>query len=151
MHLTGTHTLNASVEQIWNMLMDAEVLARVTPGVSKLEQTDTDQCKAIAQVKMGPVSGSFEGELEVAEKSPPESFILKVKQNSRIGNVAADVKIHLKALDPNTTEMSFEGNAKLSGLLARTGQRVLSGVASTLSKQFFKSLEEEIDSTSPQS
>ncbi len=147
MHLTGKHTFNATTEKIWNMLMDAEVLARVTPGVSKLEETGTDQFKAIAQVRMGPVSGSFEGALEVAEKSEPESFMLKVKQNSRIGNVTADVKIHLKAIDDSTTELSFEGDAKLSGLLARTGQRVLSGVASTLSKQFFKSLEEEIEST----
>jgi len=151
MHLTGTHTFNASVEQIWDLLMDAEVLARVTPGVSKLEQTGPDQYKAIAQVKMGPVSGSFEGELEVVEKSQPESFTLKIKQNSRIGNVAADVKIDLKPINPDATEMTFEGDAKLSGLLARTGQRVLSGVATTLSKQFFKSLEDEIGSAAPQS
>lgn len=145
MHLTGKHTFKASNDTLWNMLMDTDVLTRVTPGISKLEEIEKDRYKAIADVKMGPVSGSFQGEMEVADKSKPESFVLKVKQNSRIGNVAADVAIHLQPVSSDETVMSFDGDAKLSGLLARTGQRVLSGVANTLTKQFFKSLEEEIE------
>lgn len=144
MQLTGTHTFNASADTIWNKLMDAAVLTRITPGISKLEETGPGRYKAIAEVKMGPVSGSFSGEMEVAEKTEPEVFTLRVKQNSRIGNVAADVKIRLRAVSDSETELTFEGDARLSGLLARTGNRVLSGVANTLSRQFFKALEEEI-------
>jgi carbon monoxide dehydrogenase subunit G len=146
MHLTGKHSFQASNDTLWNLLMDADVLARITPGVSKLEHITGDQYKATAYVKMGPVSGSFSGKMEVAEKSEPESFVLKVKQNSRIGNVSADVKIHLKPVSNNETEMAFEGDARLSGLLARTGNRVLSGVANTLTKQFFNALVKEVAS-----
>jgi len=147
MHLTGKHTFKASVDTLWNMLMDPDVLVRVTPGISKLERTDPDKYKAIAEVKMGPVSGSFAGKMEVADKTEPEAFTLKVKQESRIGNVSADVKIMLRQLAEHETEMAFEGNAKLSGLLARTGNRVLSGVANTLTRQFFQSLEEEVEAS----
>ena len=147
MHLTGTHIFNAPIDTLWNKLMDNEVLARITPGVSKLEKIEEDKYKAIAEVKMGPVSGSFSGELEVTEKNEPEAFTLKVKQNSRIGNVAADVVINLRKISESETEMAFDGKARLSGLLARTGNRVLSGVANTLSKQFFKALEEEIEAS----
>lgn len=146
MHLTGKHHFRASAKSIWDMLMDADTLARVTPGISRLEQTGSDQYKAIAEVKMGPVSGSFSGEVEVLDKSEPSVFTLRVKQNSRIGNVSADVKIFLTSVSEEETELSFDGEAKLSGLLARTGQRVLSGVANTLTRQFFSALEEEIDS-----
>lgn len=124
--------------------MNADQLAKITPGVSKLEEIETDKYKAISNVKIGPVKGSFSGDLEVADKAENESFLLKVKQNSKIGNVAADVSIRLTAVDEQTTEMEFDGKAKLSGLLARTGQRVLSGVANTLTKQFFEALEQEI-------
>ena len=126
--------------------MDANQLAKITPGVSRLEEVETDKYKAISNVKIGPVKGSFSGNLEVADKAENESFLLKVKQNSKIGNVAADVSIKLTAIDEQTTEMEFDGKAKLSGLLARTGQRVLSGVANTLTKQFFEALEQEIES-----
>ena len=145
MQLTGTHKFNASATKIWSKLMDTDTLARITPGVSKLEEIGTDQYKAIAEVKMGPVSGTFSGNLNVLEKQEPQSFILNIKQNSKIGNVAADVKIELKPVSGQETELYFDGKANLSGLLARTGQRVMSGVASTLSKQFFKALEEELE------
>ncbi|MCB9288219.1 MAG: carbon monoxide dehydrogenase [Lewinellaceae bacterium] len=144
MHLKGTHKFHASANDLWSKLMDTGTLARITPGVSKLEEIGKDQYKAIAEVKMGPVSGSFSGNLNVQDKQEPRSFVLNIKQNSKIGNVAADVKIELQPVSDNETELSFDGKANLSGLLARTGQRVMSGVANTLSKQFFRALEEEL-------
>lgn len=144
MHLKGAHNFNAPIDQVWNMLMDKDILAKITPGVSRLELISEDVYKAIAEVKMGPVNGSFSGDLMVADKNPPEVFILKIKQNSKIGNVAADVQIQLVAPSAEETKLTFNGKARLSGLLARTGQRVLSGVANALSKQFFRALEEEL-------
>jgi len=65
--------------------------------------------------------------------------------------VSADVKIHLSQRSENETELSFDGKANLSGLLARTGNRVLSGVANTLTKQFFKELENELNNSTAKS
>jgi carbon monoxide dehydrogenase subunit G len=144
MHLTGNKILNASTEKIWNILMDADMLAKITPAVSRLEPLGNDTYKAIADVKIGPVKGSFSGNLSVLDKIDHESFMLRVNQNSKIGNVAADVKIYLKAISDTQTEMSFAGDAKMSGLLAATGQRVVSGVANMLTEQFFEALEKEL-------
>lgn len=145
MNLQGSHTIKAKVDTIWGMLLNPDILARITPGISRLEKTGEDQYRAIAEIKMGPVDGTFTGDLEVAEKNPPESFILRIKQTSRIGNVKADVKMQLKPLNENETEVSFDGKANLSGLLARTGQRVIGGVANALSRQFFEALQKEVE------
>lgn len=144
MHLKGTHTLPASQQELWNNLMDPEFLARVTPGVTRLERTGEDAYEAIVDMKMGPVKGSFSGDLAIKNKSEPNAFVLEVSQKSKIGNVAATINLQLEAISPDTTKMTFDGKAKLSGVLARMGQRVLSGVASTLTKQFFAALEEEL-------
>lgn len=144
MQLKGKHTFNASPQQLWQLLMDPTVLARITPGISKLEPKGENQFDAIADVRIGPVKGSFKGDLEVAEKKEPSHFLLKVKQNSKIGNVSAEVAIDLETESEQQTALIFDGEAKFSGLLARTGQRVMSGVASTLTKQFFSALEEEL-------
>lgn len=150
MQIKGSHQFDAPAHQIFNMLMDADILARITPGVTELEETGPDTYKAIAHVKMGPVSGSFSGDLKVADKREPEHFALKIQQSSKIGNVAADVGIDLDEATPGRTKLTFDGKARLSGLLARTGQRVLSGVANTLSKQFFKALEKELENPAHQ-
>nr|WP_293845535.1 carbon monoxide dehydrogenase subunit G [uncultured Arsenicibacter sp.] len=144
MDLSGSHTLPASATHIWDMLMNPDTLAKVTPGISRLELESEGVYKAIAEVKIGPVNGKFEGRAEVADPVAPESFTLKVVQNSKIGNVAADIRMHLKPVSDSETELSFDGKADMSGLLARTGNRVMSGVANTLTKQFFSNFEKEL-------
>lgn len=144
MHLEGTHQVAASAQQVWDLLMNPDVLAKITPGISTLEATGPDTYKAISDVKVGPVRGSFKGKVQVVDKKAPESFVLKMKQNSKIGNVSAEGSITLQQQNPAQTEILFAGDAKLSGTLARTGQRVMSGVAKSLTEQFFKALEDEI-------
>lgn len=144
MHLEGTHQVGASAQQIWDLLMNPDVLAKITPGISTLEPTGPDTYKAVSDVKVGPVRGSFKGKVEVVDKLPPQSFVLKMKQNSKIGNVAAEGSISLQPISGTQTEIVFAGDAKLSGTLARTGQRVMSGVAKSLTEQFFKALEAEV-------
>jgi carbon monoxide dehydrogenase subunit G len=93
---------------------------------------------------MGPVSGSFSGGLTLEDIREGEGYTLHVQQNSKIGNANATVRIDLKSTDEGHTELAFDGGARLSGLLARTGNRVMSGVAHSLTKQFFENFEEEI-------
>jgi uncharacterized protein len=144
MDLTGSHILQAPVQKIWDLILNPDFLAKVTPGISRLEQESGDFYKAIADIKIGPVHGKFEGTAEITDKIEHEGFVLKVTQNSKIGNVEADVKMLMKPTENNETELSFEGVANMSGLLARTGNRVMSGVANTLTKQFFSNFEKEL-------
>jgi uncharacterized protein len=144
MQLEGTYTIDASAQQIWSMLLDADTLAKITPSVKSLELQSEGIYKAVSEVKLGPVNGSFSGTMELADIIPNKSFILKMKQNSKIGNVNAEGKIELNPISPKKTEVIFAGEAKLSGTLARTGQRVLSGVANALTQEFFQNLENEI-------
>lgn len=144
MHLEGTHSLNASPQEIWNLLMDPETLARITPAISRLEPLGDDKYKAIAEVKLGPVKGSFEGQMAVVDKKEPEHFTLLIEQKSRMGNANAEGKIQLTPSGDNQTEVNFNGDAKLSGTLARMGQRVIGGVANSMVKQFFSNLESEL-------
>lgn len=148
MDLNGSHILNAPTDRVWAMLMDTDILARIVPGITTLEKTAENEYKAVAQVKMGPVNGSFSGGLSMQDIREGEGYTLNVQQNSKIGNADATVTIDLKPLENNQTELNFDGKAKLSGLLARTGNRVMSGVANSLTKQFFENFEEEIEKSS---
>ncbi len=145
MHLTGKQVLLADTTVIWRMLMDTDVLARIVPGISKLEHIGNHSYKSTIELKFGPVSGSFNGNLQMDELEDQKSFVLKTKQNSKIGNANAAVKIVLVAEDENKTALSFDGEVKLSGVLASMGQRVIGSVANTLTKQFFTNFERELE------
>lgn len=143
MRLEGSHTLAASLQEVWNKLLDPAVLARTTPGVEKLEADGKNKYNASFLIKMGPVKGSFAGTLEVRDQLEPESFAVSMVVNGKQGYVAAEGKLALRAIADTQTEVQFSGDAKITGLLARTGQRVLQGVANTLTRQFFQALEQE--------
>ena len=144
MQLTGNKLLNASNARVFSMLMDPDVLAKIVPGISSLQKISENIYKSTLSLKIGPVGGSFTGNLQIEDITPDKSFTLKAQQNSKIGNANAIVKIAMKEAANNQAEVSFDGDVKLSGVLATMGQRVIGGVANTLTKQFFNNLESEL-------
>jgi len=147
MKITGKYSIDASQELIWEMIIDPKVLEKITPGVKTLEPNGEDTYKAISEVKVGPVRGDFEGDLSLKHKVAGESCLVLLDQKSKMGNAKAEIGIKLMPHGDNRTEIQYTGEAKMSGMLARMGQRIMSGVVSTLSKQFFKALEKEVEKT----
>ena len=144
MQLRGKNVVSATPAIVWAMLMDTDTLARIVPGVSRLEKTGENVYKSTVEIKIGPVSGSFNGVVQMEEITDQKEFTLKVKQNSKIGNTDAAIKIGLLPVNTLQTEIAFDGEVKMTGLLASIGQRVMSGVANTLTNQFFSNLEKEV-------
>ncbi len=144
MELAGKHIVNAASSKLWSMLMDTDILAKIVPGISRLEKIGDNTFKSILEIKLGPVNSTFTGNLQMEEITEHEGFTLKVTQNSKIGNASGNIKINLSPLDDEKTEINFNGDVKLSGLLAGMGQRVMGSVANTLTKQFFANLEKEL-------
>ncbi|MCW3117031.1 MAG: carbon monoxide dehydrogenase subunit [Chitinophagaceae bacterium] len=145
MQLTGKHIINAAPAVVWAMLMDTDTLARIVPGISRLEKTGDHTFNSILEIKLGPVNSSFTGNLQLENVIVQKGFTLRGQQNSKIGNASAALKIGLSLVNAVQTEVAFNGDIRLSGLLATMGQRIMSGVANTLSKQFFANLEKEVE------
>jgi carbon monoxide dehydrogenase subunit G len=143
MHFEGSHAFPVPREVLWKLLNDPAVLTRVTPGVRELQLQGEDRYQAVFDIKLGPVNSAFAGSLEVADKVPPESYRLLVQVDGKIGAVAAAGALTLKPENGHTL-VSFAGDAQLSGVLARMGQRLLTGVARMFTSQFFKALEKEL-------
>ena len=144
MELKGRHTVNATPATLWKMLMDTDTLSKIVPGISKLEKTGDNTYKSILEIKIGPVGGSFTGNLQMENIEEQKGFTLKVQQNSSVGNANAAIKIELNPVNPNETEVAFDGDIKVTGLLASMGQRILGSVANVLTKQFFANLDHEL-------
>lgn len=148
MIIQGKYLIDATTENIWNLLMDFKVLERITPGISQLLPLGKDKYKAISKIKIGPVKGIFEGQLEIKDIIENSMATIVMEQKSKIGNVTASIKMQLHSVD-SSTEIDYKGEAKLSGKLAMMGQRIIGGVVSSLTKQFFTALDNEIKNVNP--
>jgi uncharacterized protein len=145
MQLSGKQVLHAAPSRVWALLMDPDSLVRLVPGITDLEKIGDNSFKSVFDIKLGPVRGSFTGNLQLEDLAENKSYLLKLQQNSKIGNASAVVKINLVPVGDAQTELDFNGDVKLSGLLASMGQRVIGGVANTLTKQFFHNLEKALE------
>lgn len=145
MVVQGKYEFKVSSGKLWDYLMDVEVLAKITPGVSKLEGLGDDKYKSYSVIKIGPVKSTFTGKLQVVEKNQPRYFQIKMEQLSRIGNAHVTVHMNLEDNGSGMVALAFDGKANLSGVIARTGQRVLSGVANAITREVFSALEKHIE------
>ena len=144
MELKGKRNVETDAVTLWNMLMDVEILPKIVPGISKLEKTGENTYRSVLEIKFGPVSGEFTGDMQMEDISHQRSFTLKGQQHNKIGTVDSIMKVELMPIVDNKTEVSFSGEVTISGLMTMMGQKVLSSVTEMLTKQFFANLDHEI-------
>lgn len=144
MELKGKRNVEADPATLWKMLMDIDLLPKIVPGISKLERTGENTYKSTLEVKFGPVSGEFTGDMQMEDIEEQQTFTLKAQQHNKIGTVNSVMKIELAPVSANETEVDFNGEVKIKGMMSMMGDKVLRSVADMLTKQFFANLEHEI-------
>lgn len=145
MQLQGEYVIHAPRDRVWQLLNDPAVLARITPGVTELIADGDDRYKATFVIALGPFKNTFNGQVEIADKQPPEAMTLKVQARGSGGGVAATGRITLREDEsqPGATRVAWTGEPQLSGMLATVGGRLVQGASKSQAEQFFASLERE--------
>src|SRR5205085_7811181 len=76
MDIEGTYTLQASAEEVWQCLMDTQVLRHAIPGVEQVERLDDYKHTITLHVKQTPLMGSYHGQVTIAEQHYPYYYTL---------------------------------------------------------------------------
>src|SRR2546428_13957367 len=94
MKVEGTYTLPAPRQRVWELLNDPAVLARATPGVKELQPQGNDVFKAIIELGIGPVKGTYSGQASIADKDAPQYLRLFVEGCGNRGTIKAIWQLH---------------------------------------------------------
>jgi carbon monoxide dehydrogenase subunit G len=143
MKIAGTVTIAAVRQKVWDALNDPAVLAKTIPGCEKLEKTGEDEYAVTQSVGIASIRGRYAGKMALIDKKPPESCTLKIEGKGPGGFVNGTAKVSL-ADQGDKTELSYDADMQVGGLLASLGSRLIEPVAKQLVAQFFKSLEQQI-------
>jgi len=130
-------------EQIWQRLLDPAVLARLLPGVEKLEATGPEQYAVAVQLGVGAIRGRYTGTVALTELRPPESYRLVGEAKGGPGWAKGQATLNLVA-EGAGTRIVAKGDVQIGGAIASVGQRMLEGVAKSMANEFFQSLEREL-------
>ncbi|HKW88447.1 MAG TPA: carbon monoxide dehydrogenase subunit G [Candidatus Acidoferrales bacterium] len=143
MKLSGTATLPARREQVWELLNDPKRLAKCLPGAQSLEPDGPDRYRVAMKFGIAAFSGNFQGSLALAEKNPPESVKMLVEGRGAPGFMKGEGTIALHGKGSETT-VSYDGEAHVGGVIASVGQRMIEAAAKKIVAQFFDSAAQEL-------
>ena len=157
MKVSGSYTLPFARERVYQLLQDPEVLAQCMPGTDHLAKIGPDEYEMKMKMVISAVQGLFAGKIRVADQKPPEQFRLLVEGSGKVGFLKGEGVLTLVQLDLSTsntspsdtsTEVRYEGDVQVGGVIAGVGQRLLDTTAKLVIRKFFEKLTELAGQTS---
>jgi carbon monoxide dehydrogenase subunit G len=144
MKITGTSTLAAPPQQVWDAVHDPAVLARCLPGCERLTELAHDHYAMTVTAGVAAIKGTYDGEVALLEPQPPSSFAMRASGVGAPGTVDALVVVRLSETPLGGTELTYDADASVGGAIGGVGQRMLSGVTRKMAGQFFAALDADI-------
>jgi carbon monoxide dehydrogenase subunit G len=144
LQLDYTHVLSHPRELVWNAMLDPDVMSRMIPGIEKFEQTAPDQYSVVAMLGVATVKGTYTGKVQISDRNEPSSYRIRGEGRGAPGWVKGDVLMTLTAVDAGTTKVAAKAKADIGGTIAGVGQRMMEGVGKAMAREFFESLDREL-------
>ena len=145
MKLDGEHVFNGPREDVWEMFYDPAVLASAVPGMDKLDIVSENVYEGVMNVRIGPVSGKFQGKLSLTDVVEPESLTLTVDGKGPPGYGKGVGKVVFTQNPDGTTSLKYDGDMNIGGALASVGQRMIDSVAKSMIRSAFEPLDKPLE------
>lgn len=146
MTMNGEVQLSASRETVWEKLNDPEVLKACIPGCEELEPTEESGFRAVAKMKVGPVSARFKGRVTLSDLDPPKGYKITGEGEGGVAGFAkGGATVTLDDRDGDTL-LTYNVEAQIGGKLAQLGQRLILGSAKKLADEFFSNFAKQMQS-----
>jgi len=127
-------TTGKPVDETWNAILDLERLIPCVEGGRVLERTGDDSVRAEIKVKMGAMSMTFTGTVEVVERDDADHrAVMQVKSREAGGQGYANADVTFAVADGGGT---IHTAAQITGKAASMGEGVVVSVLDALIKDF---------------
>jgi uncharacterized protein len=144
MKISGSSTLDAPVDKVWEAIQDPAVLARCLPGCESLAVVGDDRYAMSLTAGVAAIKGTYAGEVSLSDKVAPHSLTMRASGSGAPGTIDADVKVQLAPSAAGGTDLSYDADASVGGAIGGVGQRMLVGVSRKMAGQFFTALDRDI-------
>ncbi|MGZ4494984.1 MAG: SRPBCC family protein [Nocardioides sp.] len=141
MNITGTSTLTADRATVWRALNDPAVLVASIPGCRRLEALGGDAYAMTVAAGVGSIKGVYDGQVMLSDHAEPSSFRMKAQGAGAAGTVGAEVMVLLADSATGGTELTYNAEAVVGGMIGGVGQRMLTGVSKKMAAEFFANVD----------
>lgn len=136
MRITGADTIPAPVDRVWDALLDPAVLVRTIPGCERLVETAEHAYDMTVTAGVAAIKGTYAGTCTLSDLKPHESLTMRLVGAGAPGTIDATVAVRFAEVD-GATEVSYDADAVVGGMVGGVGQRMLTSVSRRMAAEFF--------------
>ena len=144
MRIEGVYQFKADRETVWAALQAPDVLSRCIPGCQRLEQAGQNTYDVVLKVGVAAITGAYTGRVSIDDIVHPDSYRMAVEGKGTGGTVKGDALLTFVETDGGT-EVKVAGDAQVTGVVARVGQRLMGSTSTMLMNRFFSCMKAEIE------
>lgn len=137
MKLSDTREIKADPKVVWDAILNPDVLKECIPGCESLTGSVADGYEAVVKQKVGPVSATFTGLVQLSDIVEGQS--LKISGEGK-GGVAGFAKgganVSFEPMEGGT-RLTYKAEANVGGKIAQLGSRIIDSFAKKLADEFF--------------
>lgn len=144
MEITGTQSIAAPRQRVWEALNDPDILKRCLPGCESVLRSSAEEFKVVMAAAIGPLRARFNGVLRMSDIQAPASCTMVFEgQGGAVGFGKGNSSVTLAEID-GRTELSYTAHAQVGGKLAQVGSRLIDSVARKMADDFFRAFEAQL-------
>ena len=142
MEFENEFTVDAPIGEVYDTLMDVERVAPCMPGAEVLERKADDAYRVGIKVKLGPVSMTYRGDVEIVERDQDaHTAKMSVKAKEARGQGTANATVDLRLAEQHgNTHGTIDADVRLSGRAAAMGRGIVADVSERLVDEFARNL-----------
>jgi uncharacterized protein len=137
MKVSGEDTIDFAVADVWDALLDPQVLVSTIPGCERLEATDENCYAMTVTAGVASIRGTYSGSCTLSDLQRHESLVMNLQGSGAPGTIGATVDVRFEEVEQGVTRISYEADAVVGGMVGGVGQRMLTSVSKRMAKEFF--------------
>src|SRR4051812_531651 len=143
MKFENTFAVDAPIDEVYATLLDVERVAPCVPGAEVLEKTGDDAYQVAIKVRVGPISMTYRGNVEIVERDETaHRAVMRARARETRGQGTADARVDLSLTqDGATTNGTMVADVQLAGRAAAMGRGVIQDVSAKIVTTFSQNLE----------
>src|SRR5262245_10859625 len=133
MKISGQDRVPFPAERVWDALLDPAVLVRTIPGCERLERlpsADGEQRYAMTvSAGVASIKGTYDGTCVLSDLQEHESLVMRLTGAGAPGTIDATVNVAFTEPAPGETDIAYDADAVVGGMVGGVGQRMLGSVS----------------------
>jgi carbon monoxide dehydrogenase subunit G len=137
LEFSGSPTIAAPRERVWERLMDPNFVAQSAPGVESVDTIDPTHFKVVSGFGVGSIKVRFAMVVELFDIVDQESAKMRVRGKAPGSAIDVVSRMQIDDAGSSGSQLTWSATSEVSGTVASVGARLMEGTARKLTEQFW--------------